>query len=454
MVQESRDRGALVPARADAPNILLLVWDTVRASSLDLYGYELETAPLLTQFAREGIVFDRAFSTASYTLPSHASLFTGRWAQELTTSWRVPLNSAPTTLAEVLRSAGYRTGGFSANRIYVTREFGLGRGFMHFEEHRLGFQQVVRSSTLLRAIAMSELVRGLLSFHDDLARVHAKDNHMALARWLERDRDRPYFAFVNFMEAHTPYLPDPPYAHRFGWYREGTSPEERRQVEALAHREPGAISRAAALHAKRAYEASIAQLDAAVAAMLQDLTSRHLLENTLVIVTADHGEEFHEHGFFGHGNTLYAQSIQVPLVMVFPGADSIRRRLSSTVSLRDVPATILDLVGLADGFQVHRCGRSGKRPPSPPGHPAFSEIRYDPRLPANSPAVLGDLASVVDDSLQIIRRNDGAIEVFNLAADRWGNVPGDTERSLSRLRSLMPRSRVNVTVEARRTGDP
>lgn len=438
-VREARDSRALASPRAGAPNVLLLIWDTARAASMDLYGHGAETTPFLTRLAANGVVFERAFATASYTLPSHASLLTGRWAHELSSDWRVPLNSEPATLAEVLRSAGYRTGGFSANRHYVTREYGLGRGFMHFDEHRLGFQQAVRSSTLGRMIATSRVVRDLLSFDDDLARVHAADHHRALLGWIKRDPRRPYFAFVNFMEAHTPYLPQPPFAQRFGWYREGATRAERRQVQVIGRNEPEQLPREAALHSQRAYEASIAQLDDAVARILDDLRSQGLLENTVVIITADHGEEFGEHGIFGHGNSLYVASTQVPLVMVHPGLIPPARRVSQAVSIRDVPATILDLAGLGTPLPGESLRPLWESPGSRKEYPVLSELRYDPRLPESSLASRGDMASAADEAMQVIRNGGQDYEVFDLATDRMGVARGDTlDERFRRLRSSLP----------------
>jgi arylsulfatase A-like enzyme len=439
LVREVRDHLALPPAAQGAPNVLLLLWDTVRASSLDLYGNPQPTTPHLSAMARQGVVFDRAFGTAPYTLPSHSSLFTGRWAHELSSTWRVPLDAASPTIAEVLASAGYRTGGFSANRIFVTREFGLGRGFSHFNEHRLGFQQVVRSSTLARIIATTAKVRDLLGFDDDLARVSADMNHQALVRWLRKDRERPYFAFVNFMEAHTPYLPRPPFAHRFGWYAEDAPDSVRRALARSARAEPEDKPPEEALYARHAYEASIAQLDAAVSAMLVDLRAQGLLDNTLVIVTADHGEEFGEHAIFGHGNSLYAQALHVPLVMVHPGKVPPAQRVASAVSIRDIPATILDLAGLEGrlpGVSLRRLWDSTMTPAS---GAVLSEVRYDPRLPATSLASKADLASAIDDSLQVIRTGENELEVFDLATNLLGVTRADTSSDrFARLRASLP----------------
>jgi arylsulfatase A-like enzyme len=454
MVRARLDHRALADPPAGAPNVLVLLWDTVRAGSLDLYGHTLDTAPFLTRLSRNGVVFDRAFSTSSYTLPSHASLFTGRWSHELSADWRVPLNHEPPTLAEAFTAAGYRTAAFSANRIYVTREFGLGRGFVHFDEHRLGVQQVIRSSTLVRAIASSRQVRNLLSFNDDLARVSASDNHQALRRWLTREPDRPYFAFVNFMEAHSPYLPKPSFAHRFGWYSEGASRTERRKVETIGRRQPERMAPADAIHSRTAYEASISELDAGVNAMLEDLAARGLLENTLIVVTADHGEEFGEHGRFGHGNSLYPSSVHVPLVMVLRGSTPAGVRVKPAVSLRDVPATILDLAGIAGQLPGTSLRTLWENPASMGQSVVFAELRHDPRLPPTSLASLGDLFAVIDDSLQVIRNGDGTLEAFGLANPFGVKLTDTASAHLERFRALMPVARGRQVIGSySRTGE-
>ena len=112
----------------------LIVWDTVRASNLSLYGYGRPTTPNLERLAGRGVRFDLAFSTSSWTLPSHASLFTGRWPHELGVDWKSPLRDDVPTLAEYLASQGYDTAGFAANLDYCSRETGLARGFAHYED--------------------------------------------------------------------------------------------------------------------------------------------------------------------------------------------------------------------------------------------------------------------------------------------------------------------------------
>ena len=121
----------------DAPNVLLIVLDTVRADHLSLYGYRRPTSPTLERLARRGVRFDEARATAPWTLPSHASLFTGRWPHELGVKWLTPWRGNDPTLAEYLGSRGYATAGFVANTLYCSYDSGLGRGFTRYDDYIL-----------------------------------------------------------------------------------------------------------------------------------------------------------------------------------------------------------------------------------------------------------------------------------------------------------------------------
>lgn len=439
MITERRAaRSSVVPPPA-APNVLILLLDTVRASSLSLYGYRLPTTVHLDSFARSGVVFDRAISTASYTLPSHASIFTGRRAHELTTNWRTPLDETVPTLAEHMKAAGYRTAAFSANRTYVTRGWGLGRGFDVFDEHRLGVQQVFRSSTLLRSIVTSEPVRRLFAFDDDLARVHAPDNARALLAWLQRGGgSRPYFAFVNFMDAHGPYLPPAPYDSIFGAPNDRA---DRRSIRRLARRELDDLPPADARRLQASYDGAIAGLDADLGRLLHEMDQRGLLRNTVVIVTSDHGEEWGEHGLFGHGNSLYYRSINVPLVMVYPGRVPPGARVAGVVSLVDIPATVLDLAGLTPTLPGRSLRSHWENPDQVDTAVVFSFIGGDPRLPEFARSRNGDLWSAVDRNNQVIQNPDGSFEAFDLTNDAQGDsalttLTGNAERLARRLGSV------------------
>jgi len=338
----------------------------------------------------------------------------------------------------VLTRAGYRTGGFSANALYVTREYGLGRGFVHFEEERSVRGETVRHSTILRAIATSERFREVTGFSGDLGRAIASMEHRSLVKWLSRGGRRPYFAFVNFMDAHAPYLPPAPYDTMFGWYDNKTSPAEKGRQRMLAHRMPSQLPRDDARHLQHAYEGAIAALDAATGDMLDDLEQRGLLENTIVIIAADHGEEFGEHGVFAHGNSLYLQSLHVPLVIRFPGRVPGNVRVRSTISLKDVAATILDLIGVRAGLPGESLRRVWESP-TDSSSVVLAEVRYAKGLDPTAPVRRGDMASAINDPLQLIRDGTGAEEVFDLRLDPEGAVVArPSETSLSRLRDALP----------------
>ena len=134
---------------ADSPNVLLIVLDTVRADHLSLYGYRRATSPTLARLAKRGIRFDEARATAPWTLPSHASMFTGRWPHELEVRWLAPLRWNFPTLAEYLGSQGYATAGFVANTLYCSYDTGLDRGFTHYEDYILDLERLSPLRTAL-----------------------------------------------------------------------------------------------------------------------------------------------------------------------------------------------------------------------------------------------------------------------------------------------------------------
>ena len=437
-----RAERALPPARAGAPNVLFLLWDTVRASELSVYGHRAPTTPELARFAERAVVFDRAMATAPYTLPSHASLFTGRWSHDLSANWHTALDAKTRTLAEALSAAGYRSGGFSANRFYVTRRYGLARGFTHFEEQGNWIQEVVLQSTLLRLIVHNERSRRVTGFADYLARVRAPDQRTRLLRWLEKSDRRPFFAFVNYMDAHAPFLPPAPYDTSFGWFRPSDDAAERRRLRLLAHLAPPDLPHHEALRQERAYEAAIANLDAETGRLLRDLEARGYLANTIVVIAADHGEEFGEHGVFAHGNSLYLQSLHVPLLVRYPGGPAGPVRVKSTVSMRDVPATILDLAGLQpqlSGRSLRPLWSPGEHPPEDADDLALDEVRFDRRLRPGMPVSKGDMVTAISDSLQLIRQGDLSELLFDLAANpEGGRAAPHSAPGAPRLRAALP----------------
>ncbi len=189
---------------AEAANVLLIVLDTVRAQSLSLNGYERETSPQLERLARRGLSFENAISTSPWTLPGHASMFTGRYPHEVSADWSVPLDATFPTLAEVLASNGYATAGFVANVGYCSYEHGLNRGFAYYSDYQFSLGQFILSSSLGRTVASSDRLRRISGYHELLNRRTAENINNDFLHWLSTRGRQPFFAFLNYYDAHEP----------------------------------------------------------------------------------------------------------------------------------------------------------------------------------------------------------------------------------------------------------
>jgi arylsulfatase A-like enzyme len=402
-LQRIHAESTLPGAAPEARNVLLVIWDTVRGESLSLYGYDRPTTPNLERLGQEGAVYERAMSTAPWTLSSHASLFTGRLTQELSTTWHTPLDKTFPTIAEVLADQGYRTGGFVANLIAATRESGLDRGFSHYEDYRFRPSQIMLSTTL------GQRIRRLLPFNRGPLRTYAfRPAHQVtdgFLRWVDDDRSRPFFAFLNYFDAHDPYYPPPEWRKRFP--PAGTDRNARRMA---------------------AYDAAIGYLDHELERLRQELDKRGLLETTLIIVTSDHGELFGEHGLYQHGNSLYLPLLQVPLVMRLPGVVPAGRRFANPVGLDDLPGTILSMVGARpDPRFPGKALEAAWRGADPTTDTVIAGVPKGIGTDPNEPVTVGDMNSVIAGRYQYILNGDGSEDLFDIVADpaEMTNLAGD-----------------------------
>lgn len=467
----SAERRALaacpMPTTPDGPNVLLLVLDDVRAASLSLYGHNRPTTPNLERLARKGIVFSEARPTAPWTLPSHASLFTGRWPHELSVGWDLPLDATYPTLAESLAGHGYATAGFVGNTFYGNALYGLGRGFARYEDNyenqTASLFEMIRSSSLGKRIVQTLGYSIRVAEGGTALRKTAAMLNRDVLGWLaKRPAWRPFFVFVNYYDAHGPFVPPEAPTPRFGL---GALPNVD-QVKVLktyqrlmankltpADGTPAQIEQQTTDVFRDSYESCIAYLDHQIGLLFDELERRGLLENTLVIVTSDHGEQFREHGFFGHGRSLYRPEVHIPLLIFPPGFRAPGRTVAEPVSLRDIPATVLDQLGIEEGVPFP--GRSLA--------PLWDDQKQDSALPSsvlsevehqtNStrmlevPATLGPVKSLVSGGQVYIRNGDGREELFDLKNDpldmrNLADAPqsrpvldrfrGDLERALSK----------------------
>jgi arylsulfatase A-like enzyme len=462
----------------DPPNVLLIVLDTVRADHLSLYGYRRPTSPALQRLAERAIRFDEARATAPWTLPSHASLFTGRWPHEMDLDWQTPMGAEFPTLAEYLGSRGFATAGFVANVHYCSHEFGLDRGFTHYEDYVLGTLGPLRTCLMgdlsLKAVAYvgrmlsaalpgSRLLPGRHStFWRDLAveppKRYAPSINRAFLDWLSRRNEpaRPFFAFLNYFDAHTHYLLPEGTPYRFG-----QPPRTEADVQALADwatLDKLHLPRYYKTLAEDCYDSCLAYLDEQLGELFGELKRRRVLDRTVVIVTADHGEGLGEHDLFFHGESLYRTEIHVPLLIAPPG--QVRPAVvGETASLRDLPATIADLTGQATGAPFPGRSLAGLwRDPRPGGRGADCEgaiselVRPNPQDPnqGRSPAHRGSLTALAEGDYVYIRNDgDGSEELFD---ERRDPQESDNRARFESARAI--KERLRARLEQMRDGRP
>ena len=322
--------GAGVASEPPAPNVVLYVIDTLRADHLGCYGYARPTSPRMDAFARGAVLFTRATAQSSWTLPAIASILTGRLpgSHGAVGPSRAVRPEVP-TLAELLRARGYDTAAFVTNYL-GSAVFGLGRGFDVFRfyaergDRRPGVY--LDSETLIRRVV----------------------------RRLPRSSERPFFLYVHATDPHFPYLPPRRYARAFE-RRDVPRPAYLALVEAMRpfHNgqerwgtRPAPIEERDVTLLHDLYDGEIRRADAGFGVLLDTLAARGLLEHTLVVLTADHGEEFLEHGGIAHGQTLYGEALHVPLVIRPPGEAPAATRLDVLAQHVDILPTILAAVGI------------------------------------------------------------------------------------------------------------
>lgn len=410
---ESRRIARLPKPPADAPNVLLIVLDTERADHLSSYGYPRPTTPHLDSLAGEGVLFERAYAASSWTLPSHASLFTGRMKHEHERGKNGMRRLGPgfPTIAEVFRDHGYATAGFVANTFWASRQSGLNRGFVHYEDFygTLG-------DALQRAVLFRESRSWLRSFGtsaDIRGRKRASHVNREFLRWARRrDERRPWFVFLNYMDVHAPYLPPAPFAGTIS----PIDPDMSLTQLDMGQSKETRLSPARVASKTDRYDESLRYLDWQLGNLFAELRRRGELDNTVVIVTADHGEHLGEHGIVQHGASLYAQEIHVPLIIRFP-RKVVAGRVAEPVSTTNLAATILPLTGVPASFP----GRSlllADTESGPDPQPTVSEMsKAGGNDPPEWPASRGWLKSLVVGRWHVILRENGTTELFDVVLD-------------------------------------
>ena len=455
-IKQSRENARPLPSPG-SPNVLFIVMDTVAAGHLNLHGYHRATSTTLIELAERGIVFDSARASSSWTLPSHATMFTGRWMHELSVGWLTPLDNTHPTLAEFLSARGYATAGFVANSTYAGSDSGLGRGFTQYQDYSFPGLTALKTAVLVDRVMLGiQSMTDFLEDRQELIRWRPFVQHVLglflsdrkpaatvnreLLDWLTRrvQPERPFFVFLNYMDAHYPYFLPPGRLHRFGGAP--TDMGQRAMIQHWADLDKNLLSHEQLAFAGNAYDDCIADLDEQLGKLLDKLRRRGVLERTWLIVVSDHGESFGEHtGIFCHGSSLYQSELHVPLLIIPPGGQATKQVVKDTVSLRDLPATIVDVLGLRAGspFPGNSLTRFWSGPsPTAPLDPASSDLALaevvpdDPRNRDSSglPKKNWPLGALIEGEWSYIRREvnrreelfhlrDDAREQRNLAAD-------------------------------------
>ncbi|MGC4050828.1 MAG: sulfatase [Paludibaculum sp.] len=334
-----------VPSR---PNVILITLDTVRADHLHLYGYGRQTTPNLEEFARQATVYRDAVSAADWTAPSHATMMTGLYALRHGVRYDYPdvrlghiPRSAP-TLAEVLQHYGYRTAALVANRAYLAPEIGFGRGF---DMYRVPTTPVSLEGSRMPSVLRSTRLRLLGITGADEPYVPGSkmidEAGLVLRKWKQA---QPSFLFLNLMDAHWPYNPPPPFRNRFRTPARHWSSTEFYELVKLVDEEKRVVTPQEREDLAAAYDSGIAYADHQLGRLFQILRENGVFDNSLIIVTADHGEVFGERSLMEHGVSVYQDQVHVPLIVKYPGQQQ-RKDVGITVSLVDLFPTVLDVIG-------------------------------------------------------------------------------------------------------------
>lgn len=392
------------------PNVILVSLDTLRADHTTPYGHEHDTSPGLAALAEQGARFDLAYAHTATTGPSHATMFTSRYPLSHGVDRNgIRLQKDIPVLSQVFRHEGYQTAGF-VSAMVLARRYGFARGFETWDNKTnlpVGDREPNECATVKGERCADQTLDLVLSWLED-----------------ERDPDRPFFLFVHLFDVHNPYDPPKEYMERY-----------------IPNPPKSGLGRIAAL--PKMYDAEVAYTDDQLMRLIDSLEQNGLADNSLVVVTSDHGEGFGDHGVFAHGIALYEELLRVPLILRFPGRVPEGLVVEEPVGLVDLMPTILDLVDVEVPFPVQ--GQSLA--------PALTEdAALDPERPIflqrrhyDTPVILGRKVKGAAFGLREGRwkytetEATGSRELFDLEADpreQTNLVESEPERAAAMAEAL------------------
>lgn len=414
------------------PNVLILVIDALRPDHLGCYGYALPTSPAIDGLARRGVLFADATSLSSYTraaVPSifasvhpgaHGVLNQGKEVEVLSDEYK--------TLAETLKERGYATAAFVPNPS-LHRAFNFDQGFdLYDDDFQIG-------------------VRGAQEYET------ARRINERTLRWLRANPEKPFFAYLHYRDVHAPYVPPPPYDRMFD--RPGAG---RPLSEAEYRTQPPDVRRPRRFRDLDSYveqyDGEIRYTDDHLARFLETLSKEGFLDNTVIFLTADHGESFLEHGSWTHGTGLYEELARVPLLLVLPGGKHAGRRVEAPVQTTDLYPTVLDLLDAEVPPELQ--GRSlfeAVEGRADPGRPVFGEALVSR---GHRPRSFGPFVAVRAGGWKLIyNRRSRSGELYHLKedpAEARNLVDREPERARDLLRLIAEHDRENAQRSHRAAG--
>lgn len=354
-------------------NVIFISVDSLRADHLGCYGYEKETSPTIDRLAREGVLFENTIAESSWTLPTHMSIFSGLTStvHEVEYNESISLDPARVTLAEVLRDAGYRTRGlWSGNFLHPI--YGFGQGFEEDDYEGVIDHSVDDANLKFKGQNFRKMQKEVgRSVRWTLTSQLVSDKAV---RFLEEKEDRPFFLFLHYFDCHFAYIPPEEFWRKFDPDYEPASDHEVnfRDIEA-------GMNERELQHILALYDGEILYTDQHLGRVMDAVKRLGLDDDTLIVFTSDHGQEFLEHGSRGHRVTLYDEVIKVPLIFRLPGIIQGDRRIPEQIRHIDIMPTILDFLALPVPGEVMGESFAGvlKGDSPPPDVKALSRLQFE-----------------------------------------------------------------------------
>jgi arylsulfatase A-like enzyme len=339
------------PPASRRPNVILITLDTTRADHLGCYGHNVPTSPFLDSLARNGFRFENAYTNSTWTLPAHASLFTGLMPRVHGAGYgNFVLSDKVRTLAEILTEKGYATAAFTGGP-FLASGFNLDQGFAYYNEH-VDSHSKLQQLVLFRLLAKPLGGRSLWGSDGQRKAEEINAEVFPYLYWL-RDR-RPFFLFINYFDPHEPY--DPPQkvrqllnirTHITGHIRNYPL---NKQNGLACHKDGTPLTPEEFQGLKTLYDGEIRYLDDRLSELWQQFRKCRLLDNTMVIILSDHGETIGEHGFLDHGHNLYQEQVRIPLIIQLPNRKPAT--VKENAQIIDLFPTVLEYAGIGDPGKI------------------------------------------------------------------------------------------------------